>query len=235
MRKVALSAAILALSMMGCSDVGLDNSVASTNEVNVEPAQESSYGANFLAKSGYVWPTHSLAVQEPLQKVDANNYVYHSYNTGIKLNAGTWVDQGSNNGVGWFKMHREGGQTSPDYIRIITLPLYNCHWSNFSQTNRIASCVTNYNYFKVAQQYNVDELLVMTDTDLVFHEGDGFQYQKQSVMTYYIAVWSEGQPNQVILAGTIYNGNLLKRDNLLARKVYEQIFIPSLNEYIAHH
>ena len=31
MKKVALSAAVLALSMMGCSDVGLDNSVASTS------------------------------------------------------------------------------------------------------------------------------------------------------------------------------------------------------------
>ena len=69
MKKVTLSATILALSMMGCSDAGLDNSVASTNEVKAEPTQESSYGDNFLAKSGYVWPTHSLAVQEPLQKV----------------------------------------------------------------------------------------------------------------------------------------------------------------------
>ena len=232
MKKVTLSAALLALMMMGCSDVGLDNSVASINEVKSEPA--------FLAKSGYVWPTHALAVQEPLQKVDANNYVYHSYNTGIKLNAGTWVDQGSNNGVGWFKMHREGSQTSPDYIRLIVLPLYNCHWANYNQTNQTASCITNYNYFKVAQTLpppypKVDELTAMTDTDLIFHEGNGFQYQQQNVMTYYIAVWSEGQPNQVVLAGTIYNGNQLKNNALLAQRVYEQIFIPSLNEYIAHH
>lgn len=33
MRKITLSAALLALTMMGCSDVGLDNSVASSNEV----------------------------------------------------------------------------------------------------------------------------------------------------------------------------------------------------------
>ena len=34
MKKITLSAAILALAMMGCSDTGVDNSVASTSEVN---------------------------------------------------------------------------------------------------------------------------------------------------------------------------------------------------------
>ena len=44
MKKITLSAAIMALAMMGCSDAGLDNSVASTNEVKNEQTQ------NFLAK-----------------------------------------------------------------------------------------------------------------------------------------------------------------------------------------
>lgn len=34
MKKIALSAAVMALTMMGCSESGLDNSVASTSEVN---------------------------------------------------------------------------------------------------------------------------------------------------------------------------------------------------------
>ena len=44
MKKVTLSAAILAVAMMGCSDMGVDNSVASTNEVKSEQP------GNFLAK-----------------------------------------------------------------------------------------------------------------------------------------------------------------------------------------
>lgn len=39
MKKITLSAAILALTMMGCSVVGLDNSVASTSEVKDEQVQ----------------------------------------------------------------------------------------------------------------------------------------------------------------------------------------------------
>jgi hypothetical protein len=238
MKKITLSAAIVALAMMGCSDAGLDNSVASTSEIKSEQVQSSANEPLVLAKSNYVnydWPTHALTKQEPLQKVGPENLVYHSYDTGIKLDAGTWVDQGSNNGVGWFKMQREGDQISPDYIRILTLPLYNCGWKVKDQ---LASCVTNYNYLKVDQtpsDVKVDEFRVETDTDLIFHPSQGYEYRKQNVMTYYIAVWSENQWNQVILAGTIYNGNQLKNNRLLAEKVYEQVFIPTLNEYIAHH
>ena len=46
MKKVTISAAVLALAMMGCSDAGLDNSVASTNEVKKEAQNQ-----NFLAKN----------------------------------------------------------------------------------------------------------------------------------------------------------------------------------------
>ncbi|MDY6330209.1 MAG: hypothetical protein SPL52_01755 [Fibrobacter sp.] len=46
MKKITLSAAIMALAMMGCSDAGLDNSVASTSEVKNTQDQ------TFLAKSG---------------------------------------------------------------------------------------------------------------------------------------------------------------------------------------
>ena len=46
MKKVTLSAAILALAMMGCSDAGLDNSVASAPASEVKSEQTH----NFLAK-----------------------------------------------------------------------------------------------------------------------------------------------------------------------------------------
>ena len=45
MKKITLSAAILALTMMGCSDVGLDNSVASTSEVT---DVQNLYSADFV-------------------------------------------------------------------------------------------------------------------------------------------------------------------------------------------
>ena len=49
MKKVTLSAAILALSMMGCSDAGLDNSVASAPASEVKSEQTH----NFLARNFY--------------------------------------------------------------------------------------------------------------------------------------------------------------------------------------
>ena len=54
MKKIALSAAIMALAMMGCSDAGLDNSVASTSEINSEQIQSSANEPLVLARSGVV-------------------------------------------------------------------------------------------------------------------------------------------------------------------------------------
>ena len=75
MKKVTLSAAILALMMMGCSDAGLDNSVASVNEVNAdqgrallakltpEPISSGEVGLEHSGYKRYVYPEDGIAVR----------------------------------------------------------------------------------------------------------------------------------------------------------------------------
>ena len=229
MKKITLSAAILAVAMMGCSDAGLDNSVASTNEVKNEPA--------FLAKQGDDpgWPKHALIKQEDFTGVVTPwNFTYHTYDVGIHIEAKTYIDQGSNNAVGEF--HARGGDRyrDPDYARVITLPLYNC-----TPSGQTASCLlktsrsTGNNHLKVVQNYrdwgNSSDVVAVTETDNIFHPGLGYDYNKMNAITYYIAVWNEGEWNQVILAGTIFNGVQFQNNPGLAEKAYHRYFEPLFN------
>ena len=79
MKKITLSAAILALAMMGCSDAGLDNSVASTNEVKKEAQNQ-----NFLAKNYFeqgLWQG-MVRHEYPGFAIDVNTYAEGAHGVG---------------------------------------------------------------------------------------------------------------------------------------------------------
>ena len=53
-------------------------------------------------------------------------------------------------------------------------------------------------------------------------------------ISYRIAVWNKGKSNQVILAGTVFNGEQLKKDRYLAEQAYHQYFEPAINYWCAN-
>ncbi len=100
MKKIALSAAVLSLTMMGCSDMGLDNSVSSTTggvqkESNVENIQflsKSSDNGGFIAGGGFT--TNSIVLNSGeyrasfgsyKMKTDNGSYFYGPFYTGGSL------------------------------------------------------------------------------------------------------------------------------------------------------
>ena len=234
MKKITLSAAILALAMMGCSDAGLDNSVASTNEVKNEPA--------FLAKSDN-WPIKSYTKQEDLQPVGSDGRIHFGYHegVGIQIDVETYIENGANNAIGKFTMQQ--GLDNPDLIRIITLPLYNCNPSGQTvgcRLNGHNSSAIEDNFLVVrTNTEHVKSFQVSSNSELEFHPNNGFSADKMNVITYYIAVWKPGQWNQVTLAGTIYNGKQFQsqsgKRNKLAEKAYERYFLPALTDWMAKH
>ena len=240
MKKVTLSAAVLALSMMGCSDVGLDNSVASTNEVKNEPAQESSYGANFLAKTDdYYWPRIAYVNQKDYAPAPVS---YGYPNVGIQLSMNTYPAMNS----GEQKMYAVGkfdvtqAYRAPDMMRVITLPLYNCRMNpNLYCDNRgfypgrsnnlVVKEISN----KVNGQvvYDVRSVTAVTEKLSTISRWSS----EQNSISYCIAVWNEGKSNEVILAGTVFNGQQFKNDRYLAEQAYNRFFIPAVNDWIINH
>ena len=231
MKKITLSAAIVALAMMGCSDAGLDNSVASTNEVKSEQ------NPNFLAKKGDRWPDiqSPFVYQHEFIPVGSNGILYIPYgNLGIEFDVETHFIPNSNNtsynAIG--KVHAFGGYSfrNPDLIRVMTLPLYNC------RMNPNAYCDHAGYYPNGTNLLNYNELSWVDKIDVITKQDSKVKFKYSSLMnaiTYYLAVWNKGQTNQVILAGTIFNGEQFKANHDLAQKAYHMYFEPAVADYFA--
>ncbi len=242
MKKITLSAAVLALAMMGCSDAGLDNSVASTNEVKNE-----SQNAALLAKSGsnsyYPNIDQPYAYQMPLSESITYNFQVGAIKMRMNSSYGTHM-YGTNNGkmyaVGTCSVDKSMGgyaREEPDLIRAITLPLYNCsvdqnppHYTVHCD-NRGFNPDRNTNFLEIKQVKNANTATAVSrelNTNSVWST-------VQNSITYCIAVWNKGKQNQTILAGTVFGGDQFKNNMFLAQRAYNQIFLPAIDNWCVNH
>ena len=231
MKKITLSAAALALAMMGCSDAGLDNSVASTNEVKNE-----SQNAALLAKSGdYYYPdiAQPYAYQMPLSESTTYNFQVGSIK--MQMNSSYGTSNQKMYAVGTCSVDQSVGgyaYRAPDYMRAITLPLYNCRLDQ-NPPHYTVHCDNNGfypngdNYMEVKQ---LDNAKTVTVYSKVANTISRWSSQQNSI-TYCIAFWNKGQQNQTILAGTVFGGEQFKKDKFLAQRAYELIFVPAINDW----
>ena len=196
-KKVTLSAAVLALSMMGCSDVGLDNSVASTNEVKKE-----AQGQNFLAK----------LQPEPLAPSDVDPHsgyrVYDYTKTeGIKVHVHSRPDDYSWKGRGLGTFWVEKGDV-PDVSNVLVLAVANCHWVGTSVTcdqhkANYMSCVKGAPYNTLCGK-NVPNDMNVSTAEL----GGNISRYATGVMASYGSIWNVGTANENIFSATTYGGAL---------------------------
>ena len=117
MKKVTLSAALLTLTMMGCSDMGVDNSVASTSKNDVKSEQTQ----NFLAKSGD--NPYDMGFSGGNWYGNHNGYENYTFEEiGIQVQMQTYFE--GTNGKGVF--HVMNAPFNPNFIRVVTQPYYKC-------------------------------------------------------------------------------------------------------------
>lgn len=197
MKKVTISAAVLALALMGCSDAGLDNSVASTNEVNNE--------SSFLAKGGDAPVNASLT---PGFWHGNNNgyeqYNYSAWNIRVEMQSHAV----GRHGVGEY--HVMNGPT-PDVIHVVTSAVAGCHVYS-------GEIYCNYDKSKVSHSFGSNQAVAVT-ADL-----SGVNTSDITVVTAFAAVWNLGTPQEIVLTAATYNGigPLTLND---AQKVYEKYVI----------
>ena len=242
MKKITLSAAVLALAMMGCSDAGLDNSVASTNDVKNE-----SQNAALLAKSGDSRPYPDIAqpyaYQMPLS--ESTTYTFQVGGIRMKMNSSYGTNMyGTNNGkmyaVGTCSVDQSMGgyaREKPDFIRAITLPLYNCsvdpnppHYTVHCNNSGF-NPDRNTNFLEIEQVKNANTAKAVSrelNTNSVWST-------LQNSITYCIAVWNKGKQNQTILAGTVFGGDQFKKNMFLAQRAYDLIFLPAIDNWCVNH
>lgn len=205
MKKITLSAAILALAMMGCSDAGLDNSVASTtSETQSEYKIKLDENPNFLAKGSFGGCDDyvSYGCGETVQ-IGKHKY---SYAFATDVNA-------RNQGYSALGLSVDNlDYAIPDYVHTYAVCVRGCNELGYCQehtpiaTNSLAS-------YKVGSHSN--DFLYTMCTPLV-----GGDRNSISVISTFAAVFNARKPDQFILQMSAHSSNLNQNQALLAYRHY---------------
>ena len=211
MKKITLSAAILALAMMGCSDTGVDNSVASasTNEVKIVETKPSL--ARIVASPENIEIEHLTP---------GNNgyrfYPYEKYGIGVEM--ATVVDLDWDGYEGQSAYHVLDAPYNPNIIHVVTTLVADCIFKFYPytlcKTERTGS----------AHVPNTDVALVQTPRDglgqKVAHDMDG---AKIGAVSAFVAIWNQGTPVEIVLKAATYSGGLFQGNDGLkkAQAVYD--------------
>ena len=125
MKKITLSAAVVALAMMGCSDAGLDNSVASTSEVTDVQNQYSADFVPVLKKE-----TNTMGCDGVVNSACFYRSTVHN---GKSYLLWAWSGKSTNENVGkgkiWVQMRDQKGRSIPtvaDMVHIRTVSVCDC-------------------------------------------------------------------------------------------------------------
>ena len=200
MKKVTLSAAILALAMMGCSDAGLDNSVASVNEVKNEQDH------SFLAK---LTPEPISSGEVGLEHSGYKRYVYPGDGIAVRVHSRpddyTWKSRGR--ATIWVE-----SSVATDAATIVTVAVAGCSMAN----NGDVTCAHH--------RANWDVKTATRGFD-VFTAELPVPYIQVGVLAAYGAVWNLGKRNQNEFNATTYGGNL--PDNM-AYSIYEKYILQAV-------
>jgi hypothetical protein len=180
MKKVTISAAVLALALMGCSDAGLDNSVASTNEVKKESA--------ILAKMA----------QQPLQR---GMISYNYYGVSVIVNTYT---EGSN-GVGEYWL---ASGPLPNVANVLTVAVAYCDFDQFGEytCNQHSANFQNGTSDKPNNPLNPFSMAnnVKTRTSNMVN----IPHDAIGVVSAFGAVWNQGTPKEDVFNAATYAGPL---------------------------
>ena len=202
MKKVTISAAVLALAMMGCSDAGLDNSVASTNEVKKEAQDQ-----NFLAK---------MEPQPLMHGIDG--MVDYYYDNGLAIRVHSYVHPTSPKGVGAF--WKMSGPT-PDVTNILTVAVAGCGIKANNQFKCDHHRAHHESGYPNGPIFSNDMKSSTTYLDV--------PRETIGVVAAFGAVWNSGTPNEDIFNAASYSGAL---DYGSALQVYYKYLLQAHNNLL---
>ena len=229
MKKVTLSAAILALSMMGCSDVGLDNSVASAPASEVKSEQTH----NFLAKSIYYNQANIFYRLENMAPTTHANGTYHFYaypDAGIGLKGITQDDLDWDGWEAIGEYHVVQAPFAPNTMLVATGLFSDC---------KLIGNTDNVNcrgFHNVGVEYRVNEGIM----DLVAHSprSGGKKLSKDKwfmelgAVSAFVGVWNQQSPYEFVTNGATYKGGMFEEVGgaKLARALYKKYIWPEIRD-----
>lgn len=228
MKKMTLAATLLAVFMIGCSDMGVDNSVASTSEAKNQQVKAVTNEPLILARSATGFYRDERLTGGNYGG-NHNGYERYSYmsEVGIEVQMQSYFD--GVNAIGAY--HVMNAPYYPDFIRVMTVPFYNCRIDN----RNVAYCdfpsrSNPSRNMKVETVAATNNVMAVTDEE-GFAQSSWAQPELLGVISSFSAVWNSGRSDEIILSAATYNGTRLQSNYRLARALYEQYFLPAVNEY----
>jgi hypothetical protein len=211
MRKITLSAAILAMTMMGCSDAGLDNSVASTNDVKQGLSSENAVA--FLKKTTST-ATDFLDSYE--WRTDINGMSFRFYG------ASEVEETSRKRGIGTFTVYTSD-RSKIDVVNGVTLNVADCYYAGSSVDCRYVD-------WRVDQWLNVQPgQKVINQTGRSFSSVDR---DRITTISYFNGVWHYGQNDEVVLEGSSYAGHLYEiGDGYMIGLIAQKYIQMAVDEY----
>jgi len=226
MKKITLSAAILAMTMMGCSDMGVDNSVASANDVK----QEQSH--NSLAKSvNKDWSSvyYRLHTMQPVNP-NGNGLHYFAFpEAAIGINFHTRDDL---DGDGWEaqgELYVADKPYNPNTIYVATGLFSDCTFDEPYYTT--ANC-RGWKLVGDAEGKNVSGVLAVSPRNPRGQKlsKDKF-YMEVGAVSAFVGVWNEGSPAEVVENGATYHGGMFEdHGDQKARAIYRTYIWPKVRD-----
>lgn len=232
MKKITLSAAIMALAMMGCSDVGLDNSVASTNDVK----QEKSY--NSLAKINDPQNAvfHRLLNMVPTDN-NGNGYEYYAFvdaGIGIQFHTIDDSDYDGHEAKAVFNIAQlpfnyiAQAPLYPNTILVVT--------GLFSDCDSYGYC-TGFHNVGVAfkENKNISNVSIQSPPN---PRGEKLSpnkwYMEYGTMSAFVAVWNQGTTSELVTNGAIYHGGMFEAPDGASkvRGIYNRYIWPEIRDRI---
>lgn len=224
MKKLALSAAILAMAMMGCSDTGLDNSVASTtSDAEKEQILNTSEKIGSLLKH--------LVSEDRFQaayagEVKAEGYSFYP----IAMSSVNKNKQG----VGKYFVQVKDGKgrlvdnSKIDVVHIVTINVAGCYMNGYEPECEYVKWHVEHFFdqkFGAIDEYTTQKMAVCQTAPLSVPSKDEI-----TTISSYASVWHMGQSNEVILQGMTYAGYLY--NDMYNHEASKQLALLVANKYI---
>ena len=190
MKKITLSAAIVALTMMGCSESGLDNSVASTSEITDAQNQYSADFVPALKKQSSPFICDNFGEQcFGFPKIDGKNYKFY-ISSKVSGNNGfgrIWIGS-SNNSI-----------VKADMLHIYTVCVRGCDDLGFCSEH---SGVMEYHHSKTFLPPSSNGNYIQPH-DLQCSVTSG---NDVGTVSNYAAVLNAGKSDEIVMMGSTYTG-----------------------------
>jgi len=210
MKKIALSAAILAMTMMGCSDTGLDNSVASTSEI---ADIQNQYSADFVPvlrkySSTLTCPVFAPACSDATPEVGHYSYGFliTSNVSGRQGSGSIWVTKWKNPNNGAVSLNQK-----VDFLHVYTVCVRDC--------DAYGNCLE---HSEIKEYHGPKQFLAMSGNKVQMHDvqcsvkGSG----KVGTVSTYAAVLNAGKSDELTMMGSTYSGFVDQNQALLVYRNY---------------